>query len=287
MGEIMETTRSEYSLKLDGKSIKEHEIPVELFTRQLVSFEKLAESINSVANGKTSFLIVKVKGEIKPGSVDVNLIIETLNATLPLVPDIMTLIFEYLNIKKFLKNEKPQEVQSQEDGKVIIKNNEGATITANAPVINILNSNNVSINFNKFTSPIVSQELSKICLKNKSENTEEQTSLFEFTEEDKDYLAIVPQDEKEITENEYTLQILTSNNDGKAEMWRFRDLEEQVEFTATIQDDIFLDKIINKEYNFQRDDQIKVKMKKIKQKVNKRFKTERYILEVLDFIRQE
>lgn len=283
----METTRSEYSLKLDGKSIKEHEIPVELFTRQLVSFEKLAESINSVANGKTSFLIVKVKGEIKPGSVDVNLIIETLNATLPLVPDIMTLIFEYLNIKKFLKNEKPQEVQSQEDGKVIIKNNEGATITANAPVINILNSNNVSINFNKFTSPIVSQELSKICLKNKSENTEEQTSLFEFTEEDKDYLAIVPQDEKEITENEYTLQILTSNNDGKAEMWRFRDLEEQVEFTATIQDDIFLDKIINKEYNFQRDDQIKVKMKKIKQKVNKRFKTERYILEVLDFIRQE
>ena len=113
------------------------------------------------------------------------------------------------------------------------------------------------------------------------------TSFVAVETEEKSMLTPAVEDQIEEQVSERELEILASQNDGKALGWRFYDLEDDVEFTASIGDEHFLSDVMEKRYSFQNGDRIRAKLSETKRFVNQRKRTNRVILKVLSYNRPE
>lgn len=275
--------REECVLTFEGSAIQNHEMDISALANGLLAFQRTIEQANAVLNGKQTLIAVKVKGGFTEGSLKTNIIVEYIGAIVPVVPDIIRCVKDLVMFKKFLKGEPPQKIEPAGGGMLNVSNNHGSQITIGSVVLNLNNSAPVNTSLGNFFEPLGSG-VDAIGISTRS-GSEEAPSSVEVGADEKKILtpAIEDQVEEAVTRRE--LEILASQNDGKSTGWRFYDLEEDVEFTASISDETFLDDVKNKKYSFQNGDRVNVKLNESMRFVSQRKRKTRTVIQVLEYVR--
>ncbi len=284
--EDVSVLREECTLKFEGPAIRNHEMDITALANGLLAFQHTIEQANSALNGKRTLISVKIKGGFTEGSLETNIIVEYIGAFVPVVPDVINCVKELITFKKFLNGEPPKEVRPADEGGLVqISNNQGSQITINQVVVNLNNSGPVNTALGKLFDPL-GDGVDSIGISTSNE-AGIPTSFVAVETEEKSMLTPAVEDQIEEQVSERELEILASQNDGKALGWRFYDLEDDVEFTASIGDEHFLSDVMEKRYSFQNGDRIRAKLSETKRFVNQRKRTNRVILKVLSYNRPE
>ncbi len=278
----MDIYRKEYSLKFDGAEVKNHEMSLDLFVSQLDNIVKIVNETQKKILTKEQHAELKIKSEIKPGSIDISLLFELTGKILPVAPDLIKIMIEIINFKKFLKGEKPKKVSPNSDGTMKIMNCNNEYQNVNGNVYNIsINNSVINSSLDRLTTPLQNGKLNRISVTEKAENEKLPVSLerAEILHSDIKSLQFNTVDVPDVIEEENKIvEVLTANIDGNKKKWRFNDVEENVEFVANIEDEEFLNKITNKEISFNNGTILNVVLRTITNPNKKRFNKQREII---------
>lgn len=276
--------REEITLSFDGPAIQRHEMEVTILAQSLIAFKDLVEHVNVSVNGKGVDVAVKVKGGFQEGSFIVSLFVDCMAAVLPVAPQLLSSIVNVIDITKFLKGEPPVAAKQIDQG-MSMQNHLGEHATFNNctfTTINLVNNSNIKRDMTNFARPL-NAGVTRICL---APSVAELPPV-EIGMEEKDTFIPPDDDAVEVERKPYILELLTPNFDGKAAGWRFYDVEDEVEFTASVQDEVFLKNVREKQYNFRSGDMLEVEMTRVKRRVNQRSKTDRIVNKVLQHSRPQ
>lgn len=270
--------REQVTLSFDGPSIRNHEMEVSTLAQSLIAFKDLAEHVNSFINKKNVVVAVKVHGGFKDGSFIVSLFVDCMAAILPQAPQMLSSIVNLINITKFLRGGKAASVEQADENMVMVnKFGEKATFNnCNFQVYNMANNASIKRDIANIARPF-NAGVDSIHFT----PSEESLLPVEIGLDDKDSFIPPDDDATEVDQGVYTLELLTPNFDGKAAGWRFFDPEDNVEFSANVVDEVFLQQVRDKHYNFQNGDLLQVEMTKTKKRIKQRNRTERDITHVL------
>lgn len=272
------SNQEEITIKLDGGTAENHEVDAAILGSSLLAFSNLVQHTNSFINGKDSLIVTKVKGGFKEGSFEFVILLKYFGAIVPLVPQVVQSLREIIEFKKFLAGTPPKHIEKNSEG-VIVENNQGNTIVVHNNIYAMNNSASINVDMGKFFKPL-----------------EEGITSISLQDDEVKQQAIVQSDQKQLflpsnespVEQEVSqrqLEILTPNMDGKSNGWRFYDLENDVEFTASMDDNQFLQDVRDKKYNFQSGDVVTVTLAETRKMVNQRKRTERVVTGVMNYQR--
>lgn len=274
-----DAAREEFILSFDGAPVQNHEMDLEVLANSLSSFKKLATRTNTFVNGKDAIITVKAKGGFRQGSFEVAIILEQLGAIMPLIPQIIPYIQGLIQLRKFLKGAPPENTERTDRG-IKVENTNGQTIIINAPIYAMHGNVSIGSDMGKFLKPL-EEGIEKVSLR--QVGLEEQT--VDVDREHKDLFLPQPVEPVQHTYENKKLEVLTLNFDGKPDKWRFYDPENDFDFTAHINDAVFLRAVVDGIYNFQSGDLLTVRMQEIKKIINLRKRTDRIITDVLEYER--
>lgn len=273
--------REEFTFKFDGPAIENHEIEVSLLAESLIALRSLAERSCKIEYGTSDDLLLKVKGGFASGSFSVALILDWVNqnpaaATIG-ASSIMGIIAGLFKLFKWSRG-KNIEWESGNDNTVRVTNNLGQINNFNANVVNLYLNARARNDAERLTRPLEQAGVDEISLSVDGEDGE--TVKIEKSEREffgKKERGILREDEFALT-----LEIVIVNLRGEANGWRFFDGSS--EFSATIEDESFLNEIKSGQRAFQIGDMLEVKMRMIQRRPAHRLKTDHSIIEVLSFI---
>lgn len=292
----METAKysKEYTIKFDGADIQDHAMPLNLFVSQLETFTKITNEVQKKLLKKNERASIKIKSNIRPGSVELDILYTVYAAVLHLTPeivkyapDVIKTVIEFINLKKFLRGEKPKEVYKNEDNSMKIINTYGESNIVNADTYNFfINNSTVNTGLDALIKPIQEGKLFKVAITEKpdpkDEKKEKPLERVQILPTDIKSLRYIPQDvPPEVTEEIKTVELITAQLNGEADKWRFIDLEQDMSFTADIVDEEFLQKITDKKVQFNNGMLFEVQMQTTTNHTGKRTMKSREILKVL------
>lgn len=276
-----------FTIKFDGPSTRDHEMDVESLAKSLLAFKSMTIKLNQCVciYGHDADISVKVKGGVVEGSVDVKMVIDFVGATLPLMHEaipLLTMIKDFISLRKFLKGSQPKETIDQGEGKMSIINGDGASMVINAPVFQVYGNVHIASDLAHFMDPLNHNDIESISII----GTNNDNNPLVVTANDKDAFSLVPGEILEETVSNRELEFMTIQMDGNRKGWRFYDSENDVEFAAIIADDEFLSNVSTGKYSFKNGDMIEVIMREIKKQGVQRKLTERIVEKVNDFIKK-
>lgn len=168
------TQSANFHLKFDGESLPTGTIDIYDLSNTILALgqviEKIGENEDITKHKKIQINVTT----LQPGSFDVGIsislqdIISATTATIPLIvpegPMLAVKILDILNkiieVKKFLKGEKPKSVeiiQNGVDAKAIVYNFSGENMTINMPVFNALQSKDIQNGVRKMMEPLTKE----------------------------------------------------------------------------------------------------------------------------------
>lgn len=278
----------EYVLKFDGGSANTHEIDLELLADSLKAFNKLAIKTNKAINNKEIDIKIKAKAGLREGSVEISLIIGYIANIAPFVPQAInsvkstiTMIKDVIELKKFLMGKPPKAISPVQGGVSITNQNSNVTIV-NGNVYSLNARSGISVALDELFNPL-DNGIGKMSLI--PTNPEIQPTTVEMIE--RPFLRVKPLENKRSEHENKTLEVLTTNLDGKADKWRFHDQDADCDYSAHINDVVFLRNVNSGLYNFQRGDVLTVNMTEVKKDSGKRKTIDRFIQNVISHTRPE
>lgn len=284
-----------FTVKYDGEAIRDHEMDVALLAPALLGMQKILEElVKSSTQGeyKTS---LKIKGNAKKGSIEVELVMQAIsnlstqvvdflsgrygaagaNLTTIISGGIGSLCMLYSLVKKFGTN-KPDKITRIDDERVQLQfKNE--TVIVDQHIYNIYNNFEVRESLYKTVKPLEKEgiETFDIIKKSLSIAHVDQSEVARF---------LPPRLTENLLLNEeitfLEIKAITFNLENK---WSFTRGDETIK--ANIIDPVFIDKVYKREASFSEGDILQVKLEKEQYMENSKLKTSYKILEVLDHIK--
>ena len=283
-------TRETFTLTFDGPAVERHEIDASILAESLVSLRDLAEKASKLRYGKNADLLFKVRAGFKEGSFGVDLIFDWVVNNPKEAAAVATggtlavagIVAGVIKLYKWTKGKPPIPTsQPVINGNVYITNGEGASLTFSEDVVTLASSTVSKIAIERLTKPLESQGLDKILISDIPGEDASRGSV-ELTKEDRRYFAQNPEHLIRESEDPLTLEVMTPNLDGKPAGWRFYDGD--IEYTATVEDDDFLQQVQDGKYAFRKGDMLEVIMKTTQSKPAVRLVTTRKITRVVQFV---
>lgn len=201
------TQSANFHLKFDGKNLPTGTIDIYDLSNTILALgqviEKIAENEDITKHKKIQINVTT----LQPGSFDVGLnlsfhdIALTATAAIPLVVSeapslamkVLDIFQKVIEVKKFLKGEKPKNVeivQNGSDAKAVVYNFSGENMTINMPVYNALQSKEIQNGMKKIVEPLTKEggnidsiELSSEAAGFDLEVEKEAAAFFERTDE--------------------------------------------------------------------------------------------------------
>lgn len=284
-----------FTVKYDGEAIRHHEMDVALLAPALLGMQKILEElVKSSTDGeyKTS---LKIKGNAKEGSIEVELVMQAISNFSTQVVDFLSgrygaaaanlsgiisggvgsLGILYALIKKY-GSSKPDSVERINDNEVKLQfKNE--TIIVNQHIYNIYNNFEVRESLYKTVKPLEKDGIDTFNI------IKDSLSVIQVNRDEVGRF-LPPRLTETLLLNEETtfLQIkaITFNLENK---WSFTRGDETIR--ANIVDPTFVDKVYRREASFSEGDILQVKLEKKQYMENAKLKTSYRVLEVMDHIK--
>jgi len=270
----MEPTKEEFTITFDGEAVAEHRISAYSLAQSLLAVDAISRRAAARAYPH-SRCEIKVDSDFRPGSFNVDLMIEVISDKITPVLTATSLTFGIvlgvIKLGKFLKGKPPIEKVTQEDGDVMIKNVTGDIKVFKADTIKVYESPGITGQLDRLSGPLDQDGLTSIELHGSG-----QTET--INKEDRSYLRQGDGSIISDNETETVLEVLGVLYDGSPKGWKFFDGERT--FTATIEDADFLENVKAGKIPFIRGSTIKVRMRTVQRK-QKRITVERYVMEVM------
>jgi len=272
--------REEFTFTFEGPAVERHELEVSLLAESLIALRSLAERSCKMLYGNSDDLVVKVKGGFRSGSFSVDLILDWIDkhpeAAAIGATSIFGAIGGLIKLYKWSKGKKI-ECEPQGDNNVKVTNNFGQINYYNLTVTDLYNTSGAKNDAEKLTRPLEQAGVDSIILSAEDENDNVKIDRSEREFFGRKEAGILREDECIIT-----LEIVTANLRGGQQGWRFFDGDS--EFTATIEDETFLESVSSGQQLFKTGDMIEVIMYMIQRRPARRLKIDRSIIKVLTFI---
>ena len=276
MPEEHRSWREEMTINIDGGMARQHEIDAETLGNSLLGLKQLAERTNSTINGSKCKVSVKVKGGFVEGSFEYKVALDFFGAIVPAIPHVVESIKQVIQFKQFLGGSSPNKVEREPGGQTSrVENNSGNVAIFQNSTIVIAETAAATKALKRFFTPLDSGADSVTL-----SGGQEPEAVTTVTDEDKETFLNPPSDVYNIDDRERILEVLTAQMDGKADGWRFFDVDEEVEFSAGIADHNFLSAVNGGAYGFLRHKHAAATVRTVKQKVDGRMKTTRTIISI-------
>lgn len=264
----------QFTFTLDGEALKEHSISAKMLAQSLLGFDLIARNVAESLYNKSSYIDIKVKA-LREGSFNIDLILEYSKNIKTITDAIVScgaVIFGIIKLGKFLKGRCIKEQSEDKDNHNIVKvtNYYGEVLQFSKSTVKIFNKNNTKIQLDRITRTL--DESGVDIIKISSGNEEES-----ITKDERTYFK--REDGSVITDEENTLvlEVINASLNGDPRGWRFYDGDH--EFSAIIEDEAFLRRVVEEKIAFKNGTQIEATVRFV-QKRGSRITNERTILEV-------
>lgn len=269
--------REEMMVKIEGGVADHHEVDAETLGNSLLGIKQLAERTNTTINGKDCLISVKIKGGFVEGSFEYKLVLDFFGSILPVVPQVVETIKQVIQLKSFLAGESPVKIEREPGSQVSsIENNNGNIAVFQNTTIMIADTSTATRALKRFFSPFESGA-------NRVEVSggQDLKSIASVDEEEKNFFLNPPSDVYDVIDKEKVLEVLTAQMDGKADGWRFFDVEDETIFSAGVADQAFLSAVNAGKYGFLRGRHASATIRITRQKIDARMRTTRTIISVV------
>lgn len=259
-----------------------HTIEAVVLAESLIGLDQLAQKANSTINHGKIELAVNITGGFHEGSFEYTAILDFFGGVLPVVQNMVEVIKQIVEYRRFLGGQPPEAQEKLPDGRISITNHDGNINVFQSCVVNIGDSYNAARAVQKMFNPLA-HGANKMELASDTPNS---TPVI-ATSEDRRALTEPKETPPEEEQREQVLEILTAQMDGKSDNWRFYSVEDDNEFTASIEDFEFLKSVRESKIAIVRNGHAYATVKTIKQRINNRARTVRTVLKLTPFTPQE
>ena len=287
MSQIMNET---FSIQFSGKAFDDHDISAAALAQSLLSLDGLAKRAAGTVYGKESNVEVKVKAGFKQGSFIVDLVtyctahpVESatiaaavVTASSGVYKGVVATIKGVIRLGKFVLGKKVKVDPNKVNGDdVTVTNDLGQSDHFNMTVVNIYNQGRTRILLSRLTQTL---------------DLEGADSIRLYTEDDDPSAEVINKQDREFfrheegivltdNESEVILEVVGAMMNGSGKGWRFSEGGESNDFTANVEDDDFLGKVMSREVKFEHGTAIRAIVRTVQRK-NIRTVTEKTIVEV-------
>lgn len=277
------TWQESLTINIDGGLADRHEIEANTLADSLLGLDQLAQKINSSINQKETTLSVRIKGGFEEGSFDYQAILDFIGAVMPAIPQVVETIKQVIEYKKFLGGEPPAKIETEPEGQMLkVENHNGNVMNVVNSTVVIAESPQAALALQKMFKP-----LDNGATKMELVGGNVESAPVVVTRDERNAVISQREDSPVVDEKNCVLEVLTAQMDGKTDGWRFYNVDEETEFTATVEDFDFLTSIKESRYAVIRNRHANAVLKTIRQKINGRTKTIRKILKLTPLSDQE
>ena len=279
-----------FTISYDGEATKSNEIDANELATSLLGLSALVQDSNTILNGTYSKILIKVNGEFKPGSFEVDIATfftsDGMNAAVNIV-ELLGFVgggsFSLIKLFKYTKGKKIHTKKQVEGNNYeVTVNNSDAPIIINGDVITLYENASIHKSFKQVVSPLNNQDMSDIIFMTNDEVCEN------ISRDEREYFTLLDKESLDEKEDIDYFLITQANFDGKQTGWRLSFGESATpninrnDFPVKILDDDFLQKVKEKRIIVSSENSIiKAKYKKITQKLE-RLSVNWEILEILN-----
>ena len=273
-----------------GPRVDSHEIELSLLADSLMAFRSLSERAAAQICGKDSSLEVRVKGAPQAGSFEISLVLdwaqknpaEAIAAASGLLAmtgvTLIGVIKQIYRLGIWAKG-KAVSVVNKGDVESTVENSDKEKQNYLTVVVNVYNMRATQRDMDKMTRPLDQEGVDAIVLDSAETDTLRITKgnrvFFQYEGE-----GIVKDDEAI-----FQLELVVANLNGESQGWRFSDGE--VDFSATVLDEAFLEQVKSRQIVIGAGDSIEARLRTVQRRPAMRLRTERTVTEVLRFISAE
>lgn len=275
--------RENFTLKFDGVALTSHEMPVSILAESLVALQNIAQRANKVVNGKDAEMTMKVRGGFTAGSFEIQLILDWAcqNTSLVVagVSGVVGSIVGAVQLYRWAKGKDVAALSSAGDN-ITVQDSNGETAVFNNCTVSIYQSKSLKNEFSRLTGPLDMGGVESISIIKNGISEE-----------------VIPKAERELFKTEtgivisdqtgaIQLEVVMPSLNGSPKGWRFYEGEGGVEFTATIEDENFLEDVRQGRHSFKSGTCLLVELRTSQKKLQRTI-TERTVIEVLQLIPPE
>lgn len=275
-----------FSIQFSGPAFDQYDIPASALAQSLLSLDSLAKRIAEDIYGKESDTEIKVKAGFRQGSFIVDLIATCLTYpseavsvaanSMTTIDGVVKGIKSIINLGKFVSGKKVEvDPRNTTGNSVTITNNNGQVNNYNANVVVIYNQSRTRSLLSRLTQTLDQEGVESIRI---SENDSDETAET-ISKHDREYFRCEEGVVLTDNETEVILEVVGPMVNGSRKGWKFSEGDDGIEFTATVEDDIFLAKVKSREIKFENGTAIRAIVRTIQRK-NIRTVTDRIIVEI-------
>lgn len=260
-----------------------HAIEATVLAESLYGLDQLAQKANSSINRGKIELSVKINGGFQEGSFEYTAVLDFFGSILPVAQNIVEVIKQVIEYRRFLGGHPPAlQEKLPDDGGISVINHDGTVNVFQNCVVGIGDTYQATRAIQKLFSPLANGA-------NKVEiaGGPLESAPAIATTEDRRALTEPDETQPEEEEQEQILEILTAQMDGKSDNWRFYSVEDDNEFTASVEDFEFLKSVRESRIAIIRNGHAYGTVKIVKQRINNRARTIRTVLKLIPFTPQE
>lgn len=275
------TVEEKFSIEFDGPAFERHEISASALAQSLLALDGLARRSAEAAYGKSAEIDVKVKGDFRPGSFIIDLLVQH-GDVIASGAGAVTILAGVISVGKwaFGKKIRLRDEQPEKNGDIHVENEAGDTATFNQCIINLYNNSRTSALLSRLTQTldIEGAEHIKISGENIQPEIVTRHERRFFRQEE----GLVLTD----NESESVLEVVGPMLNGSPKGWRFSEGEDGIEFTANVEDEDFLSAVRERKYPLVNGTTILAVIRTVQRK-NVRTRTDRVIVEVKEVFQPE
>ena len=289
--ERMEVQKESFTVTFDGASAARHEIDVQLLANALLAMKSAFEKMGTASYGRNADVYMKVRGQFRASSFGVDLLMGCAmiaSTVTPVIPSFLSSFVDLIQItiwakgkpieKKVTPNDQRVAVKDS-DNAVLVSNHDGQQTVINGNVYNYYTNSNIRREMGRIVEPISKGGADKMII---STEPDAQGTLVSVGKAEAVFFDVNQDDDSRESSVELQVEIRTANFDGKPGNWRFFDGD--LEFSAQITDQDFLDKVRTREIPLSSGDQLVVTLVTTQKKQSLKLKTDRLITEVKEHI---
>lgn len=274
-----------FKLDFNGTAVEKHEMHIGAVAEALFAFKGLAEQTNKIVNGRSISLDVRVKGGFHAGSFEIEFVLDyaqqTAAALIPIgidkCPSVLSSVVNTIQLYRWAKGRDVEVLSHDEENNCILQNVIGEQGKFNQCTFNVYVNKNVKNCMDRMTSVLDDDGFTDISIGN--------VGLKEkISKEDRKVIRIEPGTVISDNAVDIELEITSASYNGSPKGWRFSDGDDGLEFSATVEDEDFLNDVRSRKYIIGNGDSIFATMRTVQRRQTQRTVTERAILIVHKFI---
>lgn len=273
------TVEEKFSIEFDGPAFEQHEISASALAQSLLALDGLARRSAEAAYGKDAGIEIKVKGDFRPGSFIVDMLIEH-GDLIASTAGAVAILTGVIKLGKWAFGKKVKEVQKEENGCARVENNAGAVAVFNQCTINVYNSARTRDQLSRLTQTLDMEGAEWIKVSGSDSQAET------ITKQERSFFR---QDEGLVltdNETESVLEVVGPMLNGSPDGWKFSEGEDGIEFTAAVEDDDFLAAVRDRKIILVNGSSIRAIVRTVQRK-KVRTRTERTVVEVKEVFNPE